>query len=241
MTKWYEPRFFSAQNASDREKVRNKPTFGDAIHDAGERAAKNARSEKPCAVYTHPHAGKNCRCIKLCTNCGRSEVHGACRILGVSMSENRFDVAESVDELLGMMVGCGSMCWETLSGAGEFDSQEALKVVAEGKERLEQLRIAKDVERQAYHRGALEALHLEEAMEMAVQSLTETIEQIQAADTYGRHAISGGEYTTIEGITYSIAPQGPNCLKYRDKIHPDSPYPDWYRHYPMEVIETHGI
>lgn len=74
------------------------------------------------------------------------------------MSENRFDVAESVDELLGMMVGCGSMCWETLSGAGEFDSQEALKVVAEGKERLEQLRIAKDVERQAYHRGALEAL-----------------------------------------------------------------------------------
>ena len=134
MTKWYEPRFFSPQNASDREKVRNKPTFGDAIHDAGERAAKNARSEKPCAVYTHPHAGKNCRCIKLCTNCGRSE--------------------------------------------------EA---------------------------------HLEEAMEMAVQSLTETIEQIQAANTYGRHAISGGEYTTIEGITYSIAPQGPNCLKYRSR------------------------
>lgn len=34
-----------------------------------------------------------------------------------------------------------------------------------------------------------------------------------------RHAIGGGEYTTVDGITYSIAPQGPGKPMYRDKLH----------------------
>lgn len=38
-----------------------------------------------------------------------------------------------------------------------------------------------------------------------------------------RHALTGGEYTTIDGVTYSIAPQGPNCPIYRDKMHPTEP------------------
>ena len=28
------------------------------------------RSEKPCGTYYHPHEGQNCRCLKLCSNCG---------------------------------------------------------------------------------------------------------------------------------------------------------------------------
>jgi hypothetical protein len=31
------------------------------------------RDELVCATYDHPHKGKNCRCLKLCTNCGHTE------------------------------------------------------------------------------------------------------------------------------------------------------------------------
>lgn len=27
--------------------------------------------ENACAVYYHPHEGQNCRCLKLCKNCGK--------------------------------------------------------------------------------------------------------------------------------------------------------------------------
>jgi len=36
---------------------------------------------------------------------------------------------------------------------------------------------------------------------------------------YSKHAIAGGEYTTLGGITYSISPQGPNTKHYRDRVH----------------------
>jgi hypothetical protein len=52
---------------------------------------------------------------------------------------NRFDDVESVDELLGQMVGAASVCWENPGGAGIFDSTEAKKVVDEGLARLEQI------------------------------------------------------------------------------------------------------
>lgn len=37
--------------------------------------------ENTCAFYYHPHEGKNCRCLKLCANCGKSKgqhknIHG---------------------------------------------------------------------------------------------------------------------------------------------------------------------
>jgi hypothetical protein len=35
-----------------------------------------------------------------------------------------------------------------------------------------------------------------------------------------KHEIGGGEYVTIDGITYSIAPQGPGKPIYHDKAHP---------------------
>ena len=35
-----------------------------------------------------------------------------------------------------------------------------------------------------------------------------------------KHHITGGEYTTVDGITYSIAPQGPDLPLYLDKAHP---------------------
>lgn len=61
----------------------------------------------------------------------------------------------------------------------------------------------------------------------------------------GRHWIAGGEYTTVQEellhpmhrtpkgflafvkVTYSIAPQGPNCKQYIDRAHP-RPAPNMY-------------
>lgn len=52
---------------------------------------------------------------------------------------NRFRGALTVEELLGLMVGAGSVCWENPAGAGEFDSAAAKKIVDEGFERLKEL------------------------------------------------------------------------------------------------------
>lgn len=55
------------------------------------------------------------------------------------METNRFHDAESVKQLLRQMVGAGSRCWEDLSCAGAFDSDEAVNVADEGYERLQEL------------------------------------------------------------------------------------------------------
>lgn len=52
---------------------------------------------------------------------------------------NRFHDADTVTELLGMLVGAGSTCWIGGTGHLEFDSTEASKVVDEGVDRLIEL------------------------------------------------------------------------------------------------------
>ena len=56
------------------------------------------------------------------------------------------------------------------------------------------------------------------------------------ATAYGRHAMTGGEYVTIDGISYSIAPQGPGKPQFHDKAcHPYGAHtrnpdaPEWRR------------
>lgn len=31
------------------------------------------QAENPCPGYYHPHEGQNCRCLKLCKNCGKTK------------------------------------------------------------------------------------------------------------------------------------------------------------------------
>ena len=52
---------------------------------------------------------------------------------------NIFADANSVDELLSLMVGAGSVCWVGGTGDLVFDSEMAIGVVAHGMARLEEL------------------------------------------------------------------------------------------------------
>lgn len=47
--------------------------------------------------------------------------------------------AENIEALIAMCVGAGSTCWTNLGGAGEFDTTKALQVVADARERFDQL------------------------------------------------------------------------------------------------------
>ncbi|MGK2880620.1 MAG: hypothetical protein ACSLE6_07425 [Mycobacterium sp.] len=49
---------------------------------------------------------------------------------------NMFAGVESVSELLGQVVGAGSVCWENPGGAGVFDDGQARKVVADAEDQL---------------------------------------------------------------------------------------------------------
>jgi hypothetical protein len=52
---------------------------------------------------------------------------------------NRFDEAENLDQLVHMVVGAASVCWENPGGAGVFDDSLAIKVANDGIERIKQL------------------------------------------------------------------------------------------------------
>lgn len=52
------------------------------------------------------------------------------------MSENIFDSAQSIEEVLGLAVGAGSTCWEHMAGTGIFLSNEASEVVTEASKRI---------------------------------------------------------------------------------------------------------
>jgi hypothetical protein len=56
-----------------------------------------------------------------------------------SPSANRFVDAQSVEELLGLLVGFGSTCWENLDQAGVFQADEASKGVHEAMRRYREL------------------------------------------------------------------------------------------------------
>lgn len=58
---------------------------------------------------------------------------------GQGTESNIFADAESVDELLSLMVGVGSVCWIGGTGDLKFDADLAVSVVAHGRARLEQL------------------------------------------------------------------------------------------------------
>jgi hypothetical protein len=45
----------------------------------------------------------------------------------------------TINEVIGQAIGAGSMCWSTLTGAGEFDSTEATKISADAQERVREL------------------------------------------------------------------------------------------------------
>lgn len=48
-----------------------------------------------CANYSHPHEGKNCRCLKLCQNCGRTrEEHSAVAVLNQLVSGSDEPIAQ---------------------------------------------------------------------------------------------------------------------------------------------------
>ncbi|MFI7168495.1 hypothetical protein [Rhodococcoides fascians] len=55
------------------------------------------------------------------------------------MSENRFAKVEGIEELVGELIGAGSMMWEHVELAGVFESTEAAKLMREGIERLSQI------------------------------------------------------------------------------------------------------
>ncbi len=50
-----------------------------------------------------------------------------------------FEDAESVPQLLRMIVGAASMCWENVDGAGLFDHKQARKIAEEGLDCLRNL------------------------------------------------------------------------------------------------------
>lgn len=58
------------------------------------------------------------------------------RIIEIPEEKNIFHTAASVRQLLDQLAGYSSGCWENLSGAGEFKSDEALKGVNAAHERL---------------------------------------------------------------------------------------------------------
>jgi hypothetical protein len=60
-----------------------------------------------------------------------------------SEEPNPFRDADTVTELLGMLVGAGSTCWVGGTGHLEFDSTAATKVVDDGIKRLIELGWAK--------------------------------------------------------------------------------------------------
>lgn len=52
---------------------------------------------------------------------------------------NMFAKVDGVEELLGQVVGAGSMCWEHPELAGVFDSVHASKIITDAMERLSQV------------------------------------------------------------------------------------------------------
>lgn len=52
---------------------------------------------------------------------------------------NRFQDAENVTQLVGQLIGAGSMCWVGGTGSASFDTDEAQRLTDEGVERLVEL------------------------------------------------------------------------------------------------------
>lgn len=55
------------------------------------------------------------------------------------MSSGMFDDVHDANELIGMAVGAGSMCWENVRAAGEFDSTRASAIADAAFQRLQMI------------------------------------------------------------------------------------------------------
>lgn len=53
--------------------------------------------------------------------------------------ENLFKDCNGIEELVGQLVGAGSMCWESVRAAGVFNAAQASRIVDDGVARLSQL------------------------------------------------------------------------------------------------------
>lgn len=58
-----------------------------------------------------------------------------------NVEENAFHDANNLDEVLGMLAGAASVCWENPDMAGVFDSEQVSRFVRHARIRLEQLGI----------------------------------------------------------------------------------------------------
>lgn len=64
----------------------------------------------------------------------------------MTTADNRFHNVTNIKELIGQAIGAGSMCWEDVCGAGEFESNEAARILDEVVERLAELLVEEVVQ-----------------------------------------------------------------------------------------------
>ena len=57
----------------------------------------------------------------------------------IPANDNTFEAAESVGQLLGMLAGAASMCWEPQPTTAVFDSTAASSLVSEALSRLKEM------------------------------------------------------------------------------------------------------